>query len=990
MTGALRVEVLGPLRVLWEGEPVGVGAHQMQTLLAVLALRANQVCPSEELLDLVWHDKPPGSGLKVLPPYIYRLRRSLPIDILDRTSDGYILRLPPGSLDVTEFETLAARASALRDNGELDAAASAYNQALTLCRGEPLSGLPGPYLAAQRRRLTERRDKVFADRVDVDLDRDRAADLVAELVPAVAARPFDERLAGQLMRALSADGRQAEALEVYTRARDTLIDQLGVEPGPALREVHRTILRNEATESVRDELPYAGAVFVGRQVELERLDRALITTGATAPPVVTIDGMPGTGKTALAVYAARRLAGRYPDGILFVDLHGHTPGRQPRATKSALDHLLVGAGVGAGSIPHSLEEAQILWRTTVAGQRLLVVLDNAATSTTVARLLPGSPTCGVLVTSRNQLTGLDTGHRLHLGLLRSEDAAALLARLVGAERTAADVAGSNHLVDACGRLPLAIRIAGARLRHRPTWSIAHINKRLDRTGRRLAELTADGLGVITAFQLSYGQLDADQQQLFRLLSLLPGRDLDQYGAAALLDRSPDDASDLAESLVDANLLLQPMPGRYEFHDLIRAYATELAEATDSPESLEAATDRLLEYYLHASIHPRAFHVGGRYVEVESPPTCALPVIDTRDKAKAWADAEADNLVAAIERAASTGRRRQTWQLTLLSIEYLSFRGMIQQRDHALELALEAARELADPETEARVLHATGRVIREHHGFRAAADRLQQALQVLPDDGDRLLRGQIFAGLGQALQSNDPYGAALPALQEAVRVAHELGHDRLLAQSLAYIGILLANEADYEAAIDTLREAIAVYQRFGPTGLTADVLSSLSHSCRHLGRTDEALDSATAALDLAVELGNAFSVTMALVALGSAHRQRGDIDRAVDVHRRAIAAGDALGMQVPHWESSLELARSLVAAGDLDDAFALCQAVLEEAGAVQDNFYMVEAWETLASHAAAGGDRQASAAYLSQAMSLADEFLPGRVASLRAQLDVLTG
>ncbi|WP_405056494.1 NB-ARC domain-containing protein [Kribbella sp. NBC_01505] len=979
------------MRVLWNDQPVAIGAQRLQTLLAVLALRANQVCLPEELLDLVWHDSPPGTGLKVLPPYVYRLRHALPADVLGRTSDGYVLRLPAGALDSGDFETAATEATRLRDVGDLDAAAAEYSRALALFRGEPLTGLPGPYVAAQRRRLVERRDRVFGDRVDVELDRGRAAELVTELVEAVATKPFDERLAGQLMRALAADGRQAEALEVYTRTRETLIDELGVEPGPALREVHQAVLRNEGAARARDELPYAGAVFVGREAELGRLAQALGGSGASAPPIAAIDGMAGTGKTALAVHTARRLAGRYPDGLLFADLHGHTPGHRPRDVKSALDHLLVGAGVGATAIPPSLEEAQSLWRATVAGRRLLIVLDNALDSNAVTALLPGSPTCGVLITSRSQLTGLDVHERLHLGLLDATDATALLTQLVGSDRAAEDVAASNGLIDRCGHLPLALRIAGARLRHRPTWSVAHINDRLDRVGRRLTELTADGLGISTAFALSYEQLPTDQKDFFRLLSLLPGRDLDQYGAAALTGLDPLEASDLAESLVDANLLLQRAPGRYEFHDLIREYATQLTESTDAPELRTAARDRLLEYYLQASFHPFYEQEGMRYLDPgPRSPQAAVPHHATRKQAKAWADAEADNFAAAVEYTATTDDHDRTWQLGLAVVSYLERRGKIQQQDRVFDLALAAAETLGDREAQARVLHARGTLIRAQRGARPAAEQLRHALDRLPEDGDLLLRARILSALGTALRTLDPYGEAIAVLEEATRLARELRADRLLAGCLSSLGMLHGNAFNFEAAVAAHEESVAAFRRFEPIGLLADTLSALSVNYLALGRVDDAIETGTAAYELAVELDNEFSLPWVLGALGAAYRDSGrDVNRAVDLHRQAHAASRKTGSKLTIWAMELHLGNSLLAAGDTASAPGWFEPVLEGAMADKDHVYVIAAHEGLADHAAATGDPQTAIDHLRQALALADEYVAPRSPGLREKLAKLT-
>ncbi|GAB3931786.1 BTAD domain-containing putative transcriptional regulator [Kribbella albertanoniae] len=989
MTEQLRIELLGPLRVLRDGEQITVGAHRLQTLLAVLALRAGQICTAEELLDLVWEDNPPGTGLKVLPPYIYRLRRILPADFVARTADGYVLRLPAGSLDVDDFETAAAAAGRLRESGDLDSAAAEYTRALAHFRGEPLAGLSGSFLAAQRHRLTERRDKVFGDRVDLDLDRGRASELIAELVPAVEAKPFDERLAGQLMRALAADARQADALAVYTRTRETLVDQLGVEPGPALRAIHQNILRNEAAARTRDELPYAGASFVGREREVAALVQALGPGPAEIPPVVAVDGMGGVGKTALVVHTARRLSPRYPDGVLYVDLHGHSPSQQPRNVKAALDHLLVGAGVGATAIPTELEAARSLWRTTVAGRRMLIVLDNVANSSTVLPLLPGSPTCGVLITSRNQLTGVDVRERLHLDLLTPTDATDLLTQLVGAERAGEDVAASNGLIRRCGSLPLALRIAGARLRHRPSWTVAHVNERLDRADRRLAELTADGIGVTATFALSYDQLQPELQRFFRLLSVLPGRDLDQYGAAALLDCTPHEASDLAEALVDANLLLQPVPGRYEPHDLIREYAAQLAAATDPPAALTAAADRLLEYYVQVCFNPFSRYEGMWFFEPGRRPPRATPSFGNLEHAKAWADAEADNLAAAVEYSATAGDAVRTWQLALAAVNYLERRGKVQQQNRVLELALAAAESIGDLEAQARVLLATGRLIRMQQGAHASVDKLRDGLARLPADGDLLLRGHLYAGLGTALRTLDPEGEALALLREAARLGRELKNDRLLTQALTSQGIIHANAPNHAAAVEAYEEAVAVFERTMRGGLMADALSGLTGSYLGLGRIEDAIATGNAAYELAVELGNKFSMPWALGALGKAYRARGDLELAVSTHRRAVVAAEQIGSPMTMWSMQLHLGTSLLAVGDIDGALGCYQPVLEQSMAAKDHIYVVETLDCLANHALATDQRELAVDYLHQSLAVADEHIPSRSAGLREKLAKLS-
>ena len=599
--------------------------------------------------------------------------------------------------------------------------------------------------------------------------------------------------------------------------------------------------------------------------------------------------------------------------------------------------------------------------------------------------MPGSPTCGVLITSRTQLTRLDLNKQVSLDILDAEDSSALLTELIGAERTTNDPAATSELIERCGNLPLAIRIAAARLRHRPAWTVAYINDRLAGTGRRLVELSADGLGVATAFELSYDHLSPSQQRMFRLLSLLPGRDIDRYGAAALAGTTPDEASDLVESLVDASLLLQPAPGRYQFHDLLRDYASELARGS---ADLDAAAERLLEYYLQVSNHPLSSLANMRYVDVGKRPPVAMPDLDTPEKSLAWADAEATNLAAAVERAAADGRDTYTWLLALGCVGYLYHRGQVQQLTKVVELATEAARRLGDTEAEARVLTATAHVLRGRQGNRASIEVLRQALAALTPESSQQLRAQILSALGNKLISIDPYGEALPALEESVRLARMVKDDRTLAMSLTYSGLLHGNALDNDNALRCLAEALDVFERLGPKPLKADALCGLSTVHYRLEQAPEAIATATAAYDLATYLNNRFSRSQSLANLGAAHRLAGDHEKAVEFHRQALAASKFSGSVAAIWAAHLNLGDSLLELGDFESAREEFDEVFRPATQDKDNLFLMLALEGLAGSAAGFGEKQRAADLLQEAIAIADEHVPNYAAQFREKLAAL--
>lgn len=983
MTEALRIDLLGPLAVRFGGRALDTGPIRQQVLLAVLALRANRVSTPEELLDAVWGDSPPPTGLKVIPPYIYRIRKLLPSDgLLDRTRDGYVLRVPPNCVDVDRFEAAVAAVDQLSDP---ERAAEMYAEALTLFRGEPLGGLPGSYLSTQRHRLAERRDKVLSDRIDLDLANGRHAEVVSELVGLVADRPLDERVAAQLMLALYRSGRQAEALANYGKTRAILVEQLGVEPGPELRAAHETILRNDSPKPLgRDELPYSGAAFIGRTTQLAEVVAALRSGDRSGPPVVTIDGMAGVGKTALAVRAGRQLAGTYPDGQLFVDLHGHSPGREPLATEPAVDHLLRSIGVPAKQIPQDSEARLALWRSEVAGKRLLIILDNALDSASVYPLLPGTPTCGVLVTSRRQLTSLDTRARLALDVLDQSDASALLSQIIGAARSGKEAPAARELVERCGHLPLAIRIAGSRLRHRPAWTVAHLNQRLDAQDRRLTELSADGSGVASAFAVSYEQLTAEQQCMFRRLSLMPGRDADAYGAGALTATAPEEAEPVLEALVDANLLLQPEPGRFQFHDLLREYAAQVARAEESDGERSDAICRLLEYYLQAIQRSLQQVTQVLYADLSGRPVVTGPPVGPN---LAWCDTEWPNLVAAIAQAEAIGRDDLAWRLANVLAPYLHRRTRLDEIDTVLTIGLAAADRLGDAEGRARLLHIRGHYGRIRCGARKGIADLREAAE-LSIGAEPGLRAHILSSLGYATGAIDARSEWPELLKESVRLARKVGHEPLAALALGYLGGLYGDQWDFANALTYYQEALAAAERIGNEQLQPDILNGIAECHLWFGRPAEALQAATAAKTLAIEHQLEYSLQNTMSYLGDSYRLLGQIDLAIETHEQGLLLAVKNCTHLGENLARLHLGRTLLAAGRVDDSQEQFEIVLRRAVSQQPRF-AAQALEGLADCAEHNDDPGEARALLRQALIQLGQGLPVHAERLQQRLDGLT-
>lgn len=822
-------------------------------------------------------------------------------------------------------------------------------------------------------------DQVLGDRIDLDLELGRSAELVPDLVAAVDERPLDERLAGQLMSALAGSGRRADALEVYLRTRSRMVDELGVEPGKQLQVIQQRILHDNQAPPP-SELPYAGLPLIGRVSALTALIWALDRPQPGAPIVATVDGMPGVGKTALAVAVARRVASRYPDGVFFLDLRGHAKDRRPLDTNAALTQLLAMAGVSPEQLPPTLDQQIALWRSEIAGKRLLIVLDNARDSRSVEPLLPGSATCAVVITSRQQLTGLAVAERIALDPLAPAEAIALLSEVAGAERVAGEPGPAAELVEYCGRLPLAIRILGARLRQRPEWTVEHLGQRL-REGDRLTELGTEDDGVLSTFELSYRELVPDQQRMFQLLSRVPGHDVDAYGGAALAAVTPEAAELTLEALVDASLLLEPKAGRYQLHDLLLEYSGSVAPADE-----DGATERLLEYYLQASDHPLSRIAGMAYVDLTGREPVALPELGSTAKSKAWGDAEATNLFAAVRAAATDKRDEHCYLLALSSARYLHLRGWIRERDELLQLGLEASRRAGDRVSEARVLNALARLGKPQHGTARSVEYLRLALECLPADSDPALRIQLLSGLGNCLSTIDPLGEAMTCLQESLALARELADARVLTRSLSMIAMHHAGLLDFGPALGYYDEALAILNRLGDRSTQPDLLSGRAGACIDLGRLDEAVESAQAAIALADELGTAYSLPYALGHLGRAYRLLGRPDDAVRTHRQAVDSALSTNSRGAEQVGRLHLGHSLVAAGRHHEANEQFGQVLRTARANTDTFLQARAMEGLGTLAEAAGDPATAAEYLRNAVGLLETLHPPYAARVHKQLE----
>ncbi|MGE5829353.1 MAG: BTAD domain-containing putative transcriptional regulator, partial [Micromonosporaceae bacterium] len=621
------IRLLGAVEVVTDsGQTVQMGPPRRCTVLAALAVDAGRPVPVDVLLDRVWGTAIPDKARRALQAHVAHLRRRLrsctdgvsdEVDVV-RRSGGYALTVDRDQVDLHRFQDLVAQA---RLTDTITDRVGLLRQAVGLWAGQPLAGLAGDWIASMRAGWQREYLDVVVAWAQAEIAVSNPAAAIARLTALVGEHPLEEPLAAAQIRALHAAGHTAEALACYTAVRQRLLGQLGADPGPQLREAHRHVLRGTpepqpatgaptAVPVIPRQLPSVVAHFAGRADELATLTRLVPGRAEVGAAVVisAIGGTAGVGKTALAVYWAHRVADRFPDGQLYVDLRGFSPGGQVMTPAEAVRRFLDALQVLRERIPVDLDAQAALYRSLMAGRRMLVVLDNAHDSAQVRPLLPGAAGCLVLVTSRNELSGLvaaDGAHPIDLDLLSVAEARDLLARRLGLHRVSAEPDSVVEIITRCARcarLPLALALVAARAAARPRLPLHVLAAELTDARQRWQTLTGDDphTDVQAVFSWSYHALTPPAARLFRLLGLHSGPDIGAPAAASLAGITPDAVRPVLAELTQASLLTEPTTGRYTRHDLLRSYATTLAETTDTDRERQATVGRILDYYLHTA------------------------------------------------------------------------------------------------------------------------------------------------------------------------------------------------------------------------------------------------------------------------------------------------------------------------------------------------------------------------------------------------------
>jgi tetratricopeptide (TPR) repeat protein len=822
--------------------------------------------------------------------------------------EGYLLEVRPDSVDLHRFGRLVHEARAIR---EPDLRSARLAAALDLWRGPALADA---VTGAGRDRLCgaleELRYTAIADRADAELDAGRHANLVATLSTLADEHPLRERIHGQLMIALYRCGRRADALAVYRRARRLLVAELGLEPGPQLRAIHASILTDTirhgtgtgqdapstAAPEVPAQLPPDVAGFVGRTAYLRQLD-AMLTTGPgpTTPRIWVISGGAGVGKTTLAVHWAHRVREGFPDGQLYLNLRGFDPVGPPVSPAEALPVLLQMLHVRPTRIPTMVDAQVGLYRSVLARRRVLIVLDNVRDAGQVQPLLPGAPGCAAVITSRNELTSLlvEGAHPLPLALLTTEDARELLVRRLGAARVAAEPDAVDDIITGCARLPLALAIVAARAATHPGFALAALAGEAHGPGGGLDAFDGGDhtIRVRTVFSWSYLALTPDAARLFRLLGLHPGPDITAPAAASLAGTAPAQTRPLLAELARAHLVTEHTPGRYTFHDLLRAYAAELAHTHDDEPARRAATHRLLDHYLHtAHVAHHLMRPHRDPIPISPPQPGVTPENPTNHaQALAWFTTEHTSLVAVAAHAAKTGFETHTWQLALTLDEFFYRRGHGHDWATTHRNALDAARRQSDRPGQAHI-HRSLAVAHARQGRHDDAQaHFQQALDLFIALDDHTSQALTHLGIAWLHSHQDRHPKALDHARQALDLYHATGNRIGQANALNSVGWYHAQLGDHDQTLIHCAHALTLLQDAGDHWVEeAGAWDSLGYAHHHLGHHQQAITCYEHAVDLYRRIGDRYNEADSLTHLGDTHDATGNHRAARDSWHQAAA------------------------------------------------------------------------------------------------------
>lgn len=933
--------VLGPLEVRVDGRELRVSAAKQRILLASLLLAVGRVVTTDQLVTNIWGDSPIRSARQTLQVYVTRLRDLLGEDTIVTVGHGYLLSAGPGDLDLADFDTWVDDATKLEGEGDLRGATAQLRRALDLWRGEALADVPSEALHQQVvTSLDERRLSATERLLALELRIGRAESVVGGARRLVTEQPLREHPWALLIRALYVTGRQAEALAAYREVATLLADELGIDPGAELRDLHQAVLTGDlavdsgaAEEAVASrpapsvpvtvprQLPARPAGFVGRQTELDALERWLGEREDRS--LVVLSGPPGVGKSALAVAVGHLMADRYPDGQLFVDLRGFS-GEQAMRPADVLPRFLRSLGLPATQVPAELDEQAATYRSLLAGRQVLVVLDNAASAEQVRPLLPGAPGSGVVVTSRDQLrplVAIDGARFLPLDVLSAEDARLVLAQEIDADRLVADHRAIDHLVELCGHLPLALRIASANLAigpyERPSDYVAEL-----RRGERILDLWSGGDGAVVgaAFEISFGALAPATQRYLRLLGQVPGPDFTVPAVAALVDEDERDVKAGLDALVAASLVQTHAAGRFRMHDLTREFAVRRARSDESGRVLEAARQRLVDWYIgqtDAALVPR-------FTRLRLVPRSERIPVPAAEVGIEWIDEEFANLVAAVSHAAAHGPPEVTWTLADALRPYFGATERHVEEVAVGELARGAAERVGDDVGLASMHFLLCDAAYQRRDDAGAVTHGRQAVELFARAGDRLGEAAAWHNLGGAYDIADRHDEAIESVERAVAMFATVDAD-LAVRARAGLGNLRAKTGQLAEATEELERVLEVGSSAGAG--YADL--SLGQVLRLRGRLTEATRHLERATEILAGIGHRSRATQARIELARCRCDAGDHAGAREAAEAALRTAETFDDHLLALDATVALAEAEVRAGGAADWVDVVPALVDD-------------------------------------------------------------
>ena len=929
----MRFRMLGPLEVQVDGSWSGITAAKWRTVLAVLLLQPGQIVSTERLITEVWPDETPNRATNLVSVYVHRLRRLIGDPdgkVLTTRAPGYQLLVDPEDIDAGQFADLAREGRQALSAGDLEQASAVLGSALGLWRGSrALTDVPAsPLVSAEADRLEESRVEALQLRIQADLGCGRHAQVVSQLHRLLADYPLREELWALLMRALYTSGRQAEALEAYAQAREVIAEELGVDPSAELQQLYQRILRAEpagpsvSSTPVPADSPFATPVptapvepaeagqaaepaaepatqaagpgpplprlaqlpadvsdFTGRSEQVQRLLDLLAGPRQAGSPgavvVAAVIGAGGLGKTTLAVHAAHLLRSHYPDGQLYANLL--SAGRLPVTPSEALARFLRDLGMEPGRIPADAEERAAHYRSLLTDRKVLIVLDDAKDAAQVRPLLPGSASCAVLVTARNRMPDLAGSRVVDLDVLKDAEAWEMFAGIIGHDRAQAEPEATEAVLAACAGLPLAIRIAGARLTARSNWTVRNLARRLADQRRRLDEFKSGDLAVRACFEVSFANLPrpepdgVDPAHAFRLLGLWQGPFIGLPAAAAMIGQPEDAVADALEVLVDAQLVQAPAPDRYRFHDLLKTYAADRAMAEEPQADRDDAVSRVLTWYLH-TVDAVAHLVSPYRYKIPLAPAqlVGTPLtFDTAEQALNWCETERVNLVAATRQASQTELDGFAWQLPVASLSFFNRRTYWADWVETHRIALASAQRSGDRRAEALVLNNLGIGYARRH-LAEAVGSFEQALDIRREIGDEYGEAQTASNLADTYSRIGRGDEALDLLKRALDIHRQAGRRYGEGVALDNLGEAYLALGRAEEAVVSLNQAQQIFAGIGELRGEGYALADLGAAYLALSRVDEAVDCLQRALGLRRALGDQLGEARTLRDLGHAY------------------------------------------------------------------------------------------------------------------------